>query len=303
MPDAPAPIFILASQRSFTSLFCAMLGQHPAIYSVPEINLFCKGTIEELLRYSIGQRQYMLHGLWRCVAQLYGGEQTVETVEMARRWVQARRERSTLEVYQELCEKIAPLAVCDKSPAYAKNMHAMRRMKVAFPNARYIYMTRHPKDQGKSVLGAPQAIGTLLASDSLDYTVDPPTIDPQFVWYETQRKVLTFLSEIPEEQQYHIRGELLLSEPETYLPPICEWLGVEWTPEIHEGMLRTEESVYACMGPFGCMWGNNPGFQKSPAFRRLKPKETTLEGPLPWRKDEKPFRDEVVELARELGYR
>ncbi len=302
-PAHPSPIFILASQRSFTSVVCAMLGQHPEVYSVPEINLFCRGTIRDFLRYAVGHWQYMLHGLWRCVAQLYAGEQTMETVEMARRWVQARVGRTTQEVYEELCRKAAPLRICDKSPAYAKNTHAMARMKKGFPDAYYIYMTRHPREQGKSVLGAPQALGTLIASDSIDYEVQPPVVDPQFVWYETQVTVLNFLSGIPPERQYRIRGELILAEPEKQLEKICGWLGIAWSQEIYAAMCKTEDGVYANMGPYGCMWGNNPGFQKSPAFRPSKEKSSTLEGPLPWRRDQRPFRPEVVELARELGYR
>ena len=300
--NVPAPIFILASQRSFTSLFCAMIGQHPAVYGVPEINLFCKGTVSDLMRYAVGERQYMIHGLWRAVAQLYGGEQTLETVEMARRWLNARTRMTTGELYTDLCQRVAPLCVTDKSPAYAKNARAMRRMRSTFPHARYIYMTRHPKDQGKSVMGAPQAMATLFASDSVDYETQPPTIDPQFVWYETQRKILDFLDTIPPAQQFQIRGELLVSDPKTHLAEICRWLGLAWNDDIYAQMLRTEDSPYASMGPFGCQWGNNPGFQKSPVFRQSPIKDTPLEGPLAWRKDKKPFRPEILELAKKLGY-
>ena len=301
-PDVPAPIFILASQRSFTSLFCAMVGQHPDVYGVPEINLFCKGTVSDLMRYAVGERQYMVHGLWRAVAQLYGGEQSLETVEMARRWLITRTHMTTGELYIELCKRVSPLRITDKSPAYAKNSRAMRRMRETFPHARYIYMTRHPRDQGKSVLGAPQAIATLFASDSVDYDSTPPTMDPQVVWYETQVKILEFLKTIPPEQQYQIRGELLVSDPQSHLAEICRWLGLAWNDEIYARMLRTEVSPYASMGPFGCQWGNNPGFQKSPAFRQSPIKATPLEGPLPWRKDNQPFRPKVLELAKQLGY-
>jgi hypothetical protein len=280
-----------------------MLGQHPEVYSVPEINLFCRGTMQELLDYSVGRLQYMLHGLWRCVAQIHAGEQTVETVEMARRWVQSRANCTTLEVYQELCQKVAPLRLCDKSPAYAKSPRAMARMERAFPDARYIYMTRHPREQGKSVLSAPQALGTLIASDSIDYDVDPPTIDPQIVWYETQTMILGFLQGVPPERQYRIRGELLLADPKGELEKLCAWLGIAWNDANYEAMCRTEDGVYANMGPYGCMWGNNPGFQKSPAFRPSKEKPSTLDGPLPWRRDGRAFHPEVAALARELGYR
>lgn len=300
--SVPAPLFILASQRSFTSLVCAMLGQHPEGYGVPEVNLFSKAKLEQLVQSSKAQRQFMIHGLWRTVAQLYAGEQTIESIEMARRWVNRHLELSTGEVYWELCRKVAPLCIVDKSPAYAKNLRAMRRMQEAFPNARYLYMTRHPIDQGKSVMRSPQAVATLVISDSFDYSTHPPTLDPQYEWYNTQLKISDFLSTIPESQKMQLRGEDLLNHPHEYLEKICRWLGFTWNDQVYEKMLRTEESPYACMGPFGAQWGNNPGFQKSPAFR-LKPLKASLNtAVLPWREGEENLTPEVVKLCQELGY-
>ncbi len=39
MQPAP-PVFVLASPHSEVSRISAMLGQHPGIYAVPELNLF-----------------------------------------------------------------------------------------------------------------------------------------------------------------------------------------------------------------------------------------------------------------------
>ena len=37
---ARPPVFILAPPRSYTTLICAMLGQHPELYGLPELHLF-----------------------------------------------------------------------------------------------------------------------------------------------------------------------------------------------------------------------------------------------------------------------
>jgi len=297
------PIFILASPRSFTSLVCAMLGQHPEAYGVPEINLFVVETLQELVQSSRGKRMFMLHGLLRTIAQLYAGEQTMQSIEMAHRWLKRRQECSTGEIYQELCAKVAPLHIIDKSPAYSKNLTVLNRIHQTFPQAHYLYLIRHPKDQGKSMMKAPQAVATLMAADSLDYSTEPPTIDPQFAWHKRQSKILEFLSAVPEKQQMRLRGEELCNNPRLYLQQICHWLNFSWNEAIYEQMLRTEASSYACMGPYNAQWGNNPGFQKSPAFRYRPIAPSTLEGKLPWRKDEKGFVAEVINLARELGYK
>ena len=67
-------------------------------------------------------------------------------------------------------------------------------------------------------------------------------------------------------------------------------------------MSHPEDSAYACMGPYGAQWGNNPGFQRSPAFRPASGPPAAIDRPLPWRKDDRRLLPEVMELARELGY-
>jgi hypothetical protein len=85
---------------SFTSLVCAMIGQHSGAYGLPEVNLmladFAGGTDPPLF----GVASFLQHGLIRAVAQLYGGEQTIQTIAMARRWPARRRDRTSGEVYR-----------------------------------------------------------------------------------------------------------------------------------------------------------------------------------------------------------
>ena len=296
------PVFILASPRSFTSLVCAMLGQHPEAYGVPEINLLLTDRLEQLVEMSSGKRMFLLHGLLRTVAQLYMGEQTVASVQSAHRWLQRRRDRPTWKIYQELNQKVAPLRIIDKSPAYAKNLTVLQRIHRAFPEAHYLYLVRNPHDQGKSMMKAPQEIATLVAADSLDYSTNPPTIDPQLAWFRRQAKIIEFLETLPAEKVMWLRGEDLCNDPRRHLQSLCQWLQLAWSEEIYQSMLRPEDSPYACMGPFGALWGNNPGFQKSPAFRQRPVQPSPLEGIPPWRKDNQRLRPETVELAQSLGY-
>ena len=86
--DFPPPLFLLAPPRSFTSVICGVLGQHPELFGTPELNLFRAPTMSRFIRLS------RLHvGMHRLVAQLYAGEQTIESVIMARHWLLARAER------------------------------------------------------------------------------------------------------------------------------------------------------------------------------------------------------------------
>jgi hypothetical protein len=299
----PAPLFILASPRSFTSLVCAMIGQHPMAYGLPEVNLFVDETLEELCVRSGHQREFLVHGLLRTVAEVYAGEQTPEAIAMAWRWINRRRSLSTGEVYRELCRKMAPRLLVDKSPTYSQNMTMLGRSETAFPDAKYLFLTRHPIDQGNSMIQAPQGFMQLVVSRSLDFGQTPPRVEPQYQWYQTQAGILGFMDHLPAERKFTLRGEDLLLEPEIYLEKICQWLGLEWSEEACASMLRPEDSPYAAQGPIGAPWGNNPGFQRSPKFRRSSKQPGALDRALPWREGNDRLFPEVVELAKSLGYK
>ena len=280
-----------------------MVGQHPMAFGLPEINLFVDETLDELCKRATQQRQFLIHGLLRTVADLYAGEQTVESVAMAWRWINRRRSWCTGDAYRELCARVAPRLLVDKSPTYSQRRETLDRIEREFPNARYLFLTRHPIDQGNSMIQAPQGFMQLLVSRSLDFAVTPPRVEPQFQWFKTQTSILNFLGTIPAERQFTLRGEDLLLEPEMYLEKICRWLGLQWTVDALNRMLHPEESPFAAMGPIGAPWGNNPGFQRSPQFRRSKKQPGLLDRALPWRDGDCRLFPEVVELAELLGYR
>ena len=96
------PIIILGAPRSFTSLICAIVGENPLAFGVPELNLFATDRLEELLMQSSNLRQIQLHGLLRTVAHLYAGEQSISSVDMARRWMLTRVQWTTGAVYKEI---------------------------------------------------------------------------------------------------------------------------------------------------------------------------------------------------------
>ncbi len=297
------PVFILASPYSFTSIVSAMLGQHPMGYSVPEVNLFVTETMDQFEKMSIGKRR-VSHGLLRTIAQLYSGEQSLEAIEMARRWITNRRKEKTSDVYIELSRKIAPLRIIDKCPLYTnpQKPDILKRIEKTFPKAHFVYLVRHPRSHGQSWQKIPEAGFSLIADDSVDYATDPPTIDPQFDWLKRQRHIMEFLATIPKARQIQLRGEDVLNDPRSYLERICNWLKFDWNDSIFDDMLHTERSSYASMGPFGAEWGNNPSYQKNPAFRHRPIKISKLGGRLPWRNDKRGFIPEVIELAQELGY-
>lgn len=298
--DHPAPIFLLAPPRSFTSVICGVIGQHPELFGSPEINLFRARTMSHFIGLT---RLHM--GLHRFVAQLYAGEQTVESVAMAHNWLLARRDRTTAEVHLELCRKVAPRALVQKSPRYQRRLSYMQAVLDAFPDARFIHLLRHPRGMCQSYLDMNEASAQLLACADLgavDRSGPEPIADPQILWHDYNLRILRFQERVDPARWLRITGEDFLADLDDQLKRLCTWLGISDGPEAVAAMKRPEDSPFACFGPLTAMIGNDPKFLRDPQLRPYKRRPQSLEGPLPWRPDGASFHPRVVAMARDFGY-
>ena len=80
-----APIFVLATARSYSSVITTMIGQHPDLAGFPELKLFCCETMGELEdslpRYWLERGvTHRSPGLVRAVAEFEFGGQTLESL-------------------------------------------------------------------------------------------------------------------------------------------------------------------------------------------------------------------------------
>jgi hypothetical protein len=314
--ELPPPVFLLAPARSFTSVVCAMLGQHPQMYGLPETNLLCAETVGARLEGAAhSTHRGIMHGLLRAVAQLVYGEQTEATIREARRWLEARAEFPTELLFQCLMEQVTPRRVVEKSPSMVNNPACLRRIDQKFPRARFIHLARHPRGHGDSVLKAiddrelrtPLAptnwlmrIASYRPPDALEET---GVLDPQHWWYARNRDIREFLATIPADRHLRVRGEDLLSDPDTHLRAIVSWLGLSTDDEAMEAMKHPERSPYAFLGPTGARFGNDRYFLEQPSLRPERAKVHALDGVLTWRDDGQGFMPAVKALAMEFGYR
>jgi hypothetical protein len=293
------PFIILAPARSFTSLACQMIGQHPQMYGLPELNLFVAETIRER-EGVLATRRLASDGLLRAIAQLVAGEQTVQTIAFAKRWLLARGDQASSSVFRELQACAAPRILVDKSPRTVLQTDYLERMRRAFPRAGYLHLLRHPRNQSESLW---RVAGPLAAwrQEAYDYTTNPPRPDLQQAWYRVNVNILMFLDGVPSRQKMRIRGEDLLANPDSHLESIAGWVGVRTDREAISEMKHPERSPFSCLGPPNAPSGNDLDFLQRPELRPPGPRpEASLEGPLPWRPDG--LRPEVKELAREFGY-
>ena len=299
--STPPPVFILASPHSKVSLISAMLGQHPGVYALPEINLFAVGRLVEMFDFlSPGQT----HGLIRAVAQLYCGEQTLETVEAARRWIFRRLQWPTGEVHRELSRKVAPLQLIDPSSMHCAPHRriALQRILDTHPDAHFLHLVRHPRAQGEAWLRDPMALGQLFAIGAVDAGARQRMPDPQIDWYRRQAAIMQFLSGISPDRRLRMRAEDVLGDPRRHLRVVTDWLRLDWTEEIFAAMLHPERGSYSRPGPYGAEGGSDVSFLASPHWSPEIQNPENLEGAAPWRPDGKGFMPEVIALAHSFGY-
>ena len=323
--EGVAPVFVLAAPRSFSSVVSSMLGQHPQLYGLPELELFESATVAqwwELNAQSTGPRS---HGMLRAVAELVFGEQTEATIRLARGWLWRRSHLSTGYLFEMLARKVWPRVPVDKSTTYVWRVRGMYRSFQMFPNARFIHLVRHPRGHAESVLkllkyvqqqgpplppnhwlfrlagdtwrGGAGADGPRAEAPGAD-----PVLDPQNSWYALNSNVCRFLNAVPADQQRRIRGEDFLTDPDGHIRELCRWLGIDDGAEAVEKTKHPEESPYARIGPDGARFGNDVFFLEDPVLRLAPAKPQSLEGPLSWRPDGTQLRPKVKQLAREFGY-
>lgn len=302
MSAMAAPVFILAPHKSYTSIACGMIGQHPKLYGLPETNVFVRPTVLGWWHTFRGGRAIGAHGLLRTVAELYLGGQRDTAVPLARQWVGRRRHWRSATLFEELAESVAPLALVDKTPNVVYRTEYLEQLADAFPDARFLHLVRHPRTYGESVTAKPLGRRWLAKQQAWDTGADPPVLDPQLSWLRVNRRIDAFLAGVPAAQRRRVRGEDLLTDPDRVLREITGWLDVGGDRAAIDAMKHPERSPFARPGPDGARLGNDPSFLEHPELQPGRARPASLDGPLPWRTDGVRFRDEVRELATTYGY-
>ena len=309
------PVFVLAPPRSFSSVVAAMLGQHPQLYGLPELQLFGTETLGEWWAMCGRASFPMSHGLLRAVAELVYGEQTETTVRQASGWLRRRLSWSTGLVLEELATRAAPRIVVEKSPSMVYDVASMHRVQSMFPGARFVHLVRHPRGQGESVLKAIQSaasrgpvpqwllkLGAFHAVRPEEVVPAHAELAPEDGWLTLHRNILEFLAGVPAAQQLRIKGEDVLADPESCLGEVAAWLGLRTDDAALTRMAHPEESPYAGFGPPGARLGNDANFLQDPPLRPDRAAPQSLGGPLAWAPTSRGFPPAVRELAAWFGY-
>ena len=296
----PEPLFILCPPRSYSSVVCSIIGQHPECYGLPELNLFIGDNLAGLWKgFAPFLGSFGRDGMLRTLAQLHDGVQNEETIARANEWVNAHLDWSIRKLFDHIQELVGPKILVEKSPSIVYKQEYIDRMLRNFPQANYLHLLRHPRGTATSVLSLREGHAVLKRlAGSL------ASLDPERVWRQSHERVMAATANLPNGQCMRLKGEEFLAYLDIYLPQICEWLGISTSPDAIEAMKHPERSPYACPGPSNAKRGNDPNFLENPEldFDRLgRIKEPQLAGELSWRAGEV-FDRATVKLARQFGY-
>lgn len=285
------PVFILSAMRSYSSVICAMLGQHPDLYGMPELNLSVADDMRGVQAF-YARRPHGLHGLLRAIAELRHGEQTEETIAAARAWLEERQDWSTARMLAWLEEQVAPRRLVDKSPVTVRSLDMIERLYRMRPDAKFLHLVRAPAAVCRSV-------------DRFHADIDAATgsslrqrVNPEQVWLRSNANVVAFKRSAPPGVCLTLQGESLLAEFAVYAVQVCEWLGIRNDQEALDAMQHPERSPFACIGPGNAEYGNDPNFLKNPQF---KPRPIDV-GATDAGFEGRHFMPRTLKMAREFGY-
>jgi hypothetical protein len=223
-PKNPRAIFILAPPRSGTTLLRVMLAGHPDLFAAAS----CSFSPSRRSR-SAGRLCWQIQPLARRRSARDHGRSAAATPTEAARLMDEleARDLTTREFYRELQSWIAPRTLVDKSPQYALDPGALAKAEQDFEAPLYIHLVRHPYAMVRSFEN--------YHMDQVLFLREQPFTARQLgelVWTASHQNISTFLKTVPEERQFRLRFEDLVTSPEPQMRALCERLRLSFHPEL-----------------------------------------------------------------------
>lgn len=210
--------FVLGAPRSGTTLLRVMLAGHPDLFVPPEMILAIFQTMAER-KAKLEERFWEKGGLRRALMDLDGLD-----VDAAKAAEAALLDRTIPDVYAWLQGKLGARMLVDKCPHLAASPEALERLDRWFPDARWIWIVRHPGSVVRSVENMPMA--EVLLQGYAD--------GPREMWGLTNGVLRRFFDRLPDARKRRVKYEDLVATPEPVMRGVCETLGVPFHPLVLE---------------------------------------------------------------------
>jgi hypothetical protein len=268
--------FVVGAPRSGTTLLRVMLAGHPRLFSPPEMVIAPFSTMRER-KERLDQRFWEKGGLRRTLMELEGLD-----VDAAKAAEAALEDKTVPEVYQYLTDRLGDRILVDKCPHLVATPEALVRLDRWYPDARWIWIIRHPGSVTRSVENMPMA----------EVMLSGYAPDARSIWYHANENVRRFLERIPEDRKATVRYEELVKDARPVMERVCDTLGIPFD----EKLLDPYEGERMREGPPGARAVGDPNMA---GRGKIDPELATkwLEG-----FDPASVSPETHALARELGY-
>lgn len=250
-----------------------MIGQHPEIHAFPELQVFGHETLMDMMIETQERHNRMASpGSIRSIAEVHEHAQTNESCTRAWLWLHKQAQMSPVDFFNYLRGQIDPLIAVEKTPRNTLKLSRLRQIITAYPNAKFLHLTR-------SVVSNHKSLKEYLANvDKFLNRAQPKPLSanalageyPASIWYMSHRNILTIKPMIKPQNYLRVKGEDLLNNPNKILRHICQWIGIDSSQSCINALLRPHESPYACIGPRIAYGGNDAKFMRQPVLR-IKP--------------------------------
>lgn len=233
-PNAPGTsstgspiVFLLSAPRSGSTLVRVVLAGHADLFCPPELHLLPFGTIRERATELSAAAPFLAEGLIRAVMALR--ECTPDEAKaLVSEWQEAGLE--TADVYRRLQEWAGSRMVIDKSPSYGQSLATLEQSRQWFPDARYIFLFRHPGAVMESFVR--NRFDKLFRAASGD-----PWENAEIAWRDINRNLLAFRESLPSSSWIEIRYEDFVARPAQSVREICAFLGIAYD----DALLKIDE--------------------------------------------------------------
>ncbi len=198
-----------------------MLAGHPQLFSPPELHILHFHSMQDR-RTFLGEGNYLGDGLQRAFMEAQGLD-----ADAAEALIERMFAEDTLiqDVFTQLQESVAPKLLVDKSPTYTGRRETMERAEDLFENPKYIYLYRHPYAVIESYVK--NRTGKMF-----DFGHADPYLLAEEVWASHNENTIEFLKGVPDERQFPVRYEELVTDPERIMRGMCTFLDVPFEPAV-----------------------------------------------------------------------
>ncbi|GAL83171.1 polyketide synthase [Sporocytophaga myxococcoides] len=218
-------VFLLSTPRSGSTLLRAMLMGNSKLFAPPELHLLNFSNLKE--RKLLLGNSGLGDGLIETIKTLKN-----TSIEEAKFWLEQEELKSlpVKEVYRRIQDMTNDMMLIDKSPSYASDINVLRKAEKQFSNAKYVFLVRHPFAVMESIVR--NRFHKFIPGNESD-----PDKNAEKIWYDFNKNIVDFISEIPAGKAITVYYEDLIANPKATLTAINDFLQIPF----EESMLNPYE--------------------------------------------------------------